>query len=84
MRRSHKRGLLETILLPLFLLRPYRCEDAETIVVAAEPSFARMPMMVRASTLLPVTDQRLIGQLQIRRAAEVAVIRRLAALAGGQ
>lgn len=26
-RRSHRRGLLETMILPLFLLRPFRCED---------------------------------------------------------
>ena len=26
-RRSHRRGLFELIVLPLFLLRPFRCED---------------------------------------------------------
>jgi hypothetical protein len=26
-RRSHRRGLLETVILPLLLLRPFRCED---------------------------------------------------------
>jgi hypothetical protein len=26
-RRSHRRGLLEVVLLPLLLLRPFRCED---------------------------------------------------------
>lgn len=26
-RRSHRRGLLEMVLLPLLLLRPFRCED---------------------------------------------------------
>ena len=27
MRRSHRRGLLETMILTLLLLRPFRCED---------------------------------------------------------
>ena len=26
-RRSHRRGLFELVILPLFLLRPFRCED---------------------------------------------------------
>jgi hypothetical protein len=26
-RRSHRRGLLETMILPLLFLRPFRCED---------------------------------------------------------
>jgi len=26
-RRSHRRSLLEVVLLPLFLMRPFRCED---------------------------------------------------------
>ena len=26
-RRSHRRGLLEMVILPLLLLRPFRCED---------------------------------------------------------
>jgi hypothetical protein len=26
-RRSHKRGVFEMLALPLFLLRPFRCED---------------------------------------------------------
>ena len=26
-RRSHRRGLFEILILPIFLLRPFRCED---------------------------------------------------------
>jgi hypothetical protein len=26
-RRSHRRGLFEVLILPFFLLRPFRCED---------------------------------------------------------
>jgi len=26
-RRSHRRGLFETMLLPFLMLRPFRCED---------------------------------------------------------
>jgi hypothetical protein len=26
-RRSHRRSLLEVVILPIFLMRPFRCED---------------------------------------------------------